>query len=130
MNKKMVAKLMQLKVEMKEISEEQSSIKEGQRQVKEKFETIESECENLRQETMMIMQQSACTRHRLALMFQILKARESNDLAKAAELTLALRLVSFTVVFILSIFSLDQHNLKPLMALKMFIAGIGILVVL
>ncbi|XWS57258.1 hypothetical protein CRYUN_Cryun09bG0158800 [Craigia yunnanensis] len=90
-NKKMVAKLMQLKVEMKEISEEQGSIKEGQRQVKEKFEVIESECKNLRQETMIIMQQSACTRLRLAFMFQILKARESNDFAKAAELTHALR---------------------------------------
>ena len=74
--------------------------RERQRQVKEKFETIESECKNLRQETMMIMQQSACTRLRLALMFQILKARESNDFAKAAELTHALRLVSFTVVLV------------------------------
>ncbi|XWS65186.1 hypothetical protein CRYUN_Cryun05aG0070300 [Craigia yunnanensis] len=87
----MAAKLMQLKVEMKEISEEQSNIKKEQRQVKEKFEAIESECKNLRQETIIIMQQSAFTKLRLAFMFQILKARESNDFVKAAELTHALR---------------------------------------
>ena len=108
---------MQLKVEMKEISEEQSSIKEGQRQIKEKFEAIESECKNLRQETMIIMQQSDCTSLQLTFMFQILKARESNDFAKAAELTHALRLVSFTIVFV---FSLNQHNLNPLMSWKFF----------
>ncbi|XVE90622.1 hypothetical protein DITRI_Ditri20bG0092500 [Diplodiscus trichospermus] len=90
-NKKMVAKLLKIKGEMKEISKEQNSIKEGQRQVKEKVEAIESECETLRRETMIIMQQSASTRLRLAFMFGILKARESNDFAKAAELTQALR---------------------------------------
>ncbi|XP_022732750.1 uncharacterized protein LOC111294352 [Durio zibethinus] len=91
LKEKMVAKLLELKMEMKEISEEQSSIKEGQRQVKETFEAIESECKNLRKETMIIMQQSAYTRLRLAFMFQILKARENEDFAKAAELTNALR---------------------------------------
>ncbi|GMI78868.1 hypothetical protein HRI_001556100 [Hibiscus trionum] len=82
---------MRLKTEMRKISEEQSSIKAQQRQVKEKFEAIESECKTLRQETILVMQQSACTKLRLALMFQILKARENNDFATAADLTLALR---------------------------------------
>ncbi|XVE53446.1 hypothetical protein DITRI_Ditri03aG0003700 [Diplodiscus trichospermus] len=80
-----------LRVEMEEISEEQKEIKEGQRQVREKFEAIEMECEHLRKETMLIIQQSANTQIRLALMFQILKARESHEFSKASELTCALR---------------------------------------
>ncbi|XP_021282759.1 uncharacterized protein LOC110415425 isoform X2 [Herrania umbratica] len=90
-NKKMVTKLMQLKMEMEEIREQQSFIKEGQRKVKERFEAVESECRNLHAETMIIMKQSVWSRLRLGIMFQILKARENNDFAKAAELTLALR---------------------------------------
>ncbi|XVE53441.1 hypothetical protein DITRI_Ditri03aG0003300 [Diplodiscus trichospermus] len=80
-----------LKAEMEEISEEQKEIKEGQRQVREKFEAIETECEQLRKETMLIIQQSASTQIRLALMFQILKARENHEFSKASQLTCALR---------------------------------------
>ncbi|EOY09769.1 Uncharacterized protein TCM_025151 [Theobroma cacao] len=95
-NKRMVTKLMQLKVEMEEVREQQICIKEGQRKVKENFEAVESECRNLHAETMIIMKQSACTRLRLCIMFQILKARENNDFAKAAALTQALRLVPYS----------------------------------
>ncbi|XVE53444.1 hypothetical protein DITRI_Ditri03aG0003500 [Diplodiscus trichospermus] len=80
-----------LREEMEEISEEQKEIKEGQRQVREKFEAIEMECEQLRKETMLIIQQNASTQIRLALMFQIFKARENHEFSKASQLTCALR---------------------------------------
>ncbi|XVF77994.1 hypothetical protein PTKIN_Ptkin14bG0092700 [Pterospermum kingtungense] len=79
-------------MEMEEISKEQESIKEGQRQVREKFEAIEGECEQLRKQTNKIIQQSANTQIRLALMFNILRAREEGDFAKATHLTQLLRL--------------------------------------
>lgn len=84
-----------LKTEMEEISDEQKSIREGQQLVKEKFQEMEKECKHLREETKMIRMQGRSTQLRLALMFQILKARESNDLARATELTRFLRLVFF-----------------------------------
>lgn len=92
-----------LKSEMEEISEEQKNIREGQRQVKEKFEAIESECEELKRETKLIIQQSARTQIKLALMFRILKARETGDFSTASSLTEMLRLVSssFTLKFAL-----------------------------
>ncbi|XWS62355.1 hypothetical protein CRYUN_Cryun06bG0003700 [Craigia yunnanensis] len=80
-----------LKTEMEEIGEEQKNIREGQRQVREKFEAIESECEQLKTETKMMIQQSAITQFKIALMFRILKAREECDFATAANLTLLLR---------------------------------------
>ena len=80
-----------LKTEMEEISEEQKNIREGQRQVREKFEAIESECEQLKIETKMMIQQSAITQVKLALMIKILKAREEGDFAAAANLTQLLR---------------------------------------
>ncbi|PPS15875.1 hypothetical protein GOBAR_AA04710 [Gossypium barbadense] len=79
---------------MKEITAEQREIKEGQRQVREKFEAIELQCEELRKETMLITQQSAKTQIRLALMFQILKARQNQELDKAAIITHALEVVA------------------------------------
>ncbi|XVF77951.1 hypothetical protein PTKIN_Ptkin14bG0088900 [Pterospermum kingtungense] len=85
------SRMKRLRVEMQEISEEQRKIKEGQKQVKEKFEAIELECEQLRKETMLITQQSFSTQIRLALMLQILKARENHDYPKASQLTCALR---------------------------------------
>ncbi|GMJ10503.1 hypothetical protein HRI_004719500 [Hibiscus trionum] len=84
-------RMKRLRVEMKEISEEQGRIKEGQRQVKQKSEAIELECEQLRKEALLITQQSASTQLRLALMLQILKARENLELHKAAIFTHALR---------------------------------------
>ncbi|EOX96899.1 PREDICTED: uncharacterized protein LOC18607045 isoform X2 [Theobroma cacao] len=82
-----------LKMEMEEISEEQKNIREGQRQVKEKFEAIESECEELKRETRLIIQQSARTQVKLALMFRILKAREAGDFNIAAHFTEILRAI-------------------------------------
>ncbi|XVF46028.1 hypothetical protein PTKIN_Ptkin02bG0255200 [Pterospermum kingtungense] len=90
---KMRKSLNRLKTEMDEISVEQKNIREGQRQVKEKFEAIESECEELKRETRLIIQQSARTQIKLALMFRILKARETGDLSTAASLTEMLRAI-------------------------------------
>ncbi|XVF77944.1 hypothetical protein PTKIN_Ptkin14bG0088500 [Pterospermum kingtungense] len=85
------SRMKRLSVEMEEISEEQKKIKEEQKQVREKFEAVELECEQLRKETMLITKQSVTTQIRLALMFQILKAREDHDCSKASRLTCALR---------------------------------------
>ncbi|KAE8713585.1 putative Phosphatidylinositol glycan [Hibiscus syriacus] len=89
--KEMRRRVVELKGEMEERSEEQKMIKEEQRQVGEKLEAIEEECEKLREETNAIIRQSAHTQLRLALMFQILKAREENDFNKASLLTHLLR---------------------------------------
>ncbi|XVF77969.1 hypothetical protein PTKIN_Ptkin14bG0090300 [Pterospermum kingtungense] len=83
--------MQKLRVEMEEISQEQKRIKDAQKQVREKFEAIDLECEQLRKETMLITRQSFSTQIRLALMFQILKARENHDFSKASQLTCALR---------------------------------------
>ncbi|XP_021283216.1 uncharacterized protein LOC110415810 [Herrania umbratica] len=80
-----------LKAEMRKISKEQESIRREQREVKEKFDMVEFECEQLRRQTEFITQQSLNTQRRLCLMFQILKARETNDFTKAAGLTQILR---------------------------------------
>ncbi|XP_021288362.1 uncharacterized protein LOC110419587 [Herrania umbratica] len=88
---KLNARMRQLRAEMEKISEEQREIKEGQRLVKRKFEAIELECDQLRNETNLIIQQSANTQLRLALMFRILRAREDQDFNTAAQLTQALR---------------------------------------
>ncbi|XP_052490558.1 uncharacterized protein LOC105792783 [Gossypium raimondii] len=73
--------------EMKVVSKEQKSIKEGQRQVGAKLQAINYECGQLRRETNRIIQQTATTQIRLALMFNILKAREEGDFTKAHQLT-------------------------------------------
>ncbi|KAB1669114.1 hypothetical protein ES319_1Z173000v1 [Gossypium barbadense] len=84
-------RLNKLKTELKVVSKEQKSIKEGQRQVGAKLQAINYECEQLRRETNRIIQQIATTQIRLALMFNILKAREECDFAKAHQLTALLR---------------------------------------
>ncbi|KAK6244247.1 hypothetical protein QUC31_010656 [Theobroma cacao] len=89
--KRLNASMRRLKVETNEIRKEQEIIKRGQREVREKFEAIHYECEQLRTETDLIIKQSRNTRLRLGLMFQILRARESNDFNKAASLTQLLR---------------------------------------
>ncbi|KAK8643664.1 hypothetical protein V6N13_012947 [Hibiscus sabdariffa] len=89
--KKLNGRIRKLKSDMVDISEQQKDIKEGQRQVREKFEAVESQYDQLRKETNQIMQQSMNTQIRLALMFQILKARENQEHDKAAQLTCALR---------------------------------------
>ncbi|XVE90123.1 hypothetical protein DITRI_Ditri20bG0052500 [Diplodiscus trichospermus] len=91
MKKAMQERFKRLKTEMEAISDEQKNVREGQRQVREKIETIESECEQLKKETKMMIQHSARTQVKLALMFRILKAREDSDSANAANLTQLLR---------------------------------------
>ncbi|XWS10638.1 hypothetical protein CRYUN_Cryun38cG0013700 [Craigia yunnanensis] len=81
-----------LRSEMEEISEEQKPIKEGQRQVRENFEAIEFECDQLRKETNLVMQRRLSTQIRLAIMLQIVKARENQEFDKAAKLTAVLRI--------------------------------------
>ena len=80
-----------LKVETNEIRKEQENVKRGQWEVKKKFEAIQFECEQLRKETDLITKQSVNTQLRLGLMFQILRARETNDFNKATILTQLLR---------------------------------------
>ncbi|KAK8260895.1 hypothetical protein V6Z12_D13G149900 [Gossypium hirsutum] len=76
-----------LRVKMEEINEEQKNIRELQGELREKIEAIDLECEQLREETTMVRQQSVNTQIRLALMFQILKARQNHDFAQASHLT-------------------------------------------
>ncbi|GAV65595.1 hypothetical protein CFOL_v3_09110 [Cephalotus follicularis] len=90
-NRKMKAKIEQIKGDMAEIDAQQKCIAEGQKKVKKKFEEVEYECKKLRMEAKLIWQQSAGTQLRLNLLFQILKAREANDVARDAYLTLSLR---------------------------------------
>ncbi|GKV16071.1 hypothetical protein SLEP1_g26775 [Rubroshorea leprosula] len=89
--KQINGRMKQLKAEMEEISKEQESIRHGQKEVREKFEAIETECQQLRRDTQIMAQQSASTKLRLVIMFQILRARENNDFATATDLTRILR---------------------------------------
>lgn len=84
---KIANSITRLKAEMEGISQEQRSIREGQRQLRIKFEQVEQECKQLREETEAITMQSKTTQLRLALMFQIIKAREDNDFPRAIQLT-------------------------------------------
>ncbi|GMI67587.1 hypothetical protein HRI_000428000 [Hibiscus trionum] len=94
--KNMQERFEKLRAEMEEISMDQQNIRQGQRQVREKFEGIETECEELKRETRIIIQQSARTQIKLALMFQILKASEQADHATVATLTHLLRYLYLT----------------------------------
>ncbi|KAK8369317.1 hypothetical protein V6Z12_A01G104300 [Gossypium hirsutum] len=85
------SRMKRIRSDMKEISEEQKEIKERQRKERENFEAIELECEELRNQIILIAQQTASTQIRLALMLQILKARENLEFDKAVMLTNALR---------------------------------------
>ncbi|XWS41273.1 hypothetical protein CRYUN_Cryun17cG0066900 [Craigia yunnanensis] len=89
--KNMQEKFVGLKAEMVEISEEQKNIREGQRQVREKLEAIESECEELKRETRIIIQKTARTHIKLALMFRIFKASQQSDHDTVANLSHLLR---------------------------------------
>ncbi|KAK8542537.1 hypothetical protein V6N13_136890 [Hibiscus sabdariffa] len=81
------------KVKLRRLIMEQSNIRlrEGHSQVREKLKAVETECEALREESKLMIQQSVGTQIRLALMLNILKAREEGDLAKAARFTDLLR---------------------------------------
>ncbi|KAE8661267.1 putative Phosphatidylinositol glycan [Hibiscus syriacus] len=89
--KRLNSRLKRIKSDNVEISEEQKEIKEKQTELRGKFEAVDLERAQLQNETRLIIQQSARTQIRLALMFQILKARENLELDKAALLTNALR---------------------------------------
>ena len=83
---------------MEEISKEQIVIKEAQSEVRGKLMAIEMECEILQEETKFMIKRSAFTQLRLALMFNIIKARQEGDFVKAAQITQLLRLISYIVV--------------------------------
>ncbi|XP_038998033.1 uncharacterized protein LOC120123139 [Hibiscus syriacus] len=89
--KRMQKRVKRLKTEMEARSEEHKDIRQVQNQVKEKIQGIESECEELKRETRFIIQQSARTQVKIALMFRILKARENGDQDSATKLTQMLR---------------------------------------
>ncbi|XP_052878237.1 uncharacterized protein LOC108485909 isoform X1 [Gossypium arboreum] len=86
-------RLARLKAEMEGIKKEQKSINEGQRQVRKRMEAIGEECQQLSIETNKVIRQTAVTQIRLAIMFNILKARQDGDIAKASHLTHLLRSV-------------------------------------
>ncbi|KAL4271965.1 hypothetical protein GQ457_13G000690 [Hibiscus cannabinus] len=73
------------------LKEEKESIEEGRRRVRKKKEVIEKECEQITKEIDEIIRQTAMTRIRLALMFNILGARQDGDIDKASHLTQLLR---------------------------------------
>ncbi|MBA0752077.1 hypothetical protein Gogos_000946 [Gossypium gossypioides] len=80
------------KGELEEIRKEQNSIREGQSQVGEKLEAMEIECEAVHEESKLMIERSALTQIRLAVMLNILTARKDGDYAKAAHFTQLLRL--------------------------------------
>ncbi|KAJ6414904.1 hypothetical protein OIU84_003842 [Salix udensis] len=84
-------KIKRLKAEMAEISKQQKGIRQGQKEIRERFEKIESECDQLKRETEAVSQASDSNQLRLDIMLRILKARQENDFAKAADLTCSLR---------------------------------------
>lgn len=88
---------------MEEISKQQVSIRQGQKEMRERFVEIESECDQLKKETELVSQASDNIQLRLDIMLKILKARQENDFAKAADLTCSLRLV-FRIFFSYLIF--------------------------
>ncbi|XP_038994297.1 uncharacterized protein LOC120118284 [Hibiscus syriacus] len=87
----MQEKYEKLAADMEEISAEQQNIRKAQRLVREKFEGVANEYEELKRETRIIVQQTARTQIKLAIMFQIVKASEQADHATVANLTHLLR---------------------------------------
>jgi len=96
-------KINRLKAEMAGIRKQQQCIRQGQREIRQRFEEIESECDELKKETELVSQASDNIQLRLDIMLKILKARQENDFAKAADLTCSLRLV-FRIFFSYLIF--------------------------
>ncbi|KAI5595434.1 hypothetical protein BDE02_03G138500 [Populus trichocarpa] len=84
-------KINRLKAEMAGIRKQQQCIRQGQREIRQRFEEIESECDELKKETELVSQASDNIQLRLDIMLKILKARQENDFAKAADLTCSLR---------------------------------------
>ncbi|XP_039003737.1 uncharacterized protein LOC120130595 [Hibiscus syriacus] len=89
--KNMQEKYDKLGADMEEISAEQQNIREEQRLAREKFEGVANEYEEFKKETRIIVQQTARTQIKLAIMFQIVKASEQADHTTVATFTHLLR---------------------------------------
>ncbi|KAL4311583.1 hypothetical protein GQ457_01G056280 [Hibiscus cannabinus] len=88
---KVRAKLKQVKAKIGEAEGNGKCLREEQRKLRAKFGEIERQSHRLKAETEMVMKQTATTQIKLALIFNILKAREGGDLIQAATLTRFLR---------------------------------------
>ena len=86
-------KIQSLKQNMAKIGMDQRRLREEQSHVRQRFTSLKMGCDRLREEINLIFKQATITKIRLAVMFQILKAREDGDFSKAAKLTLFLRSV-------------------------------------
>ncbi|XP_039047941.1 uncharacterized protein LOC120188612 [Hibiscus syriacus] len=80
-----------VKPKMGKRKEKGECLREEQRETRVKFGEMERQCDRLKEETEMMIRQTARTQMKIALMFNILKAREGGDLIEAAELTMFLR---------------------------------------
>ncbi|KAK8717224.1 hypothetical protein V6N13_044500 [Hibiscus sabdariffa] len=87
----MQANCEKLRADTERINAEQLNIREEEGQVREKFEGVVKESEELKRETRFIIQQTARTQIKLALMFQITRAAKQADHATLATLTRLLR---------------------------------------
>ncbi|XP_039021713.1 uncharacterized protein LOC120153919 [Hibiscus syriacus] len=87
-------RLLGLRKQKEELSKERETIEEVRRRVREKMEAVEEECEQITEETNEIIRQTAMTQIRLALMFNILRARQDGDVAEASHLTQLLRKIT------------------------------------
>ena len=92
-DEKLNPKIQCLKRNMAKIGMDQQRIREAQRNVRQRFVSIKQECDQLREQTNIIIKKATITKIQLALMFQILRAREVGDFSKAANLTHFLRFV-------------------------------------
>ena len=90
---KLNPKIQSLKQNMVKIRMDQQRIREEQRNVRQRFGNIKQECDHLRKEINIIFKQATITTIKLALMFQILRAREVGNFFKTANLTHFLRFV-------------------------------------
>ncbi|OMO81553.1 hypothetical protein COLO4_23518 [Corchorus olitorius] len=84
-----------VKAEMGKVREDQECIREEQIKIRGQCDEIVRQCDQLKEETEMIMKQSGHTHIKLVLMFNILKAREAGNSARAASLTHFLQFVHF-----------------------------------
>ncbi|KAK8557608.1 hypothetical protein V6N12_009837 [Hibiscus sabdariffa] len=86
-----VEKDMKVKAKMGRIKQNGECLREEQRRIRAKFGEMERKCDRLKEETESIIKQTAGTQIKLALMFNILKAREGGDFIEATKLTKFLR---------------------------------------
>ncbi|XP_039047942.1 uncharacterized protein LOC120188613 [Hibiscus syriacus] len=79
------------KIEKEKEKENGECLREEQRKIRAKFAEMERQGDRLRAETEMLMKQTARTQIKMALMFNILKAREHGHLIEASTLARFLR---------------------------------------